>query len=206
MSFEGFQELLRQAQSGHAESMDRLWTLARPCLRDLCRRYDEPHRGDGDSDRIQAVVLRACQSLDQFRGSRDDEQAWLMFRAWLATIVQRVTANEARDRMRQRRHPLGGIVSLGRSPDDSSAAAIIDPVESAPTPGTQAQADEEAVLVRAAIERIPDGTDQQIVWLRFFEELSLQQIAQRLDLSYDKTRDRYQKSLKWLAQELSPLL
>jgi RNA polymerase sigma factor (sigma-70 family) len=197
--------LLRQAQTGDAESVERLWTMARPCLIDLCRRHQRAGL-DGDSDLVQAVVVRAWQSLDQFHGARDDEQTWWMFRAWLATIVQRVIANTTRDRQRQRRYPAHGIVPLEPAADDQSDVHGMDAVASDPTPGTLAQSHEEALLVREAIDRIADDTDRQIVQLRFFEELSLHQIAQRLGLSYDKTRERYHYCMTRLTRELAHLL
>jgi DNA-directed RNA polymerase specialized sigma24 family protein len=43
-----------------------------------------------------------------------------------------------------------------------------------------------------------------IVRLHFFDGLSLREIAERLDLSYDQVRHRYQTTLRSLEQELGP--
>ena len=48
--------------------------------------------------------------------------------------------------------------------------------------------------------------DREIVRLCFFDGLSLRQIAERLQLSYDKVRQRYHRSLKVLERELGGLL
>src|SRR5205823_6394028 len=80
----------------------------------------------------------------------------------------------------------------------------IDPAASDPTPSANVQADEQARLIRAALERIPDTTDREMVRLCFFEGLSLRQIAERLNLTYDEVRERYHSSLRLL--ERAPAL
>jgi RNA polymerase sigma factor (sigma-70 family) len=65
--------------------------------------------------------------------------------------------------------------------------------------------DEQARLVQAALERLADDTDRAILRLRFFDGLSLRQIAERLALSYDKVREHYQSGLGQLERELGRL-
>jgi RNA polymerase sigma factor (sigma-70 family) len=120
--------------------------------------------------------------------------------------MSRVRTNEARDRKRQRRRPAQGIVALNPTRGDTTDAIGVDPIANGPTPGTCAQRREEAELVRAAIDKLPDDIGRQIIVLRFFDELSLQQIAHRTGLSYDKVRERYRACMKLVEQELADLL
>jgi len=73
------------------------------------------------------------------------------------------------------------------------------------SPAASAQAEEDARLVRSAIDQIPGETDRAIIRLRFGEGLSLQEISQRLSLSYDEVRDRFHASIRHLEQELAEL-
>jgi RNA polymerase sigma factor (sigma-70 family) len=97
-------------------------------------------------------------------------------------------------------------VPLDGRASDHGEGRRIDPVASDPTPGRCAQRREEAALVWGAIENIPDKTDRLIVVLRFFEELSLQQISRRIGLKYDTVRERYRASMRLLESKLTDVL
>jgi RNA polymerase sigma factor (sigma-70 family) len=204
MTSDGFRDLVGRAQAGDVRAADRLLTIARPWLEEHCRSLGVAGP-ENESDIVQVSALRAWQNLDQFHGAHDDEQTYRMFRGWLGTIVRRVMANDRRDRHRQRRHPGQDVVPLV-GPGDGSDARRVDAVADEPTPSTRAQDWEEARLIRAAIEKIPDDIDRRIVHLRFFEALSLRAISQVIGLTYDKTRERYQDSMKLLERELAELL
>lgn len=109
-----------------------------------------------------------------------------------------------RDRKAQRRRPPQKIVRLQQAPTGASTSqgSAIDPADSELSPSQNVQADEQARRVRDRLARLPDPTDREIVRLRFFEGLSLRQIADRLQLSYDQVRDRYQHSMRRLERDL----
>ena len=206
---EGFHELLRQARAGDGQAMNWLVAILRPRLEQLARGYADPDRPDESaSDLVQEAWLRVWQKLGQFRGAADNEQTAAVFHDWVGQIVRHLGLNRERDRNAQRRRPPQKPVRLagGEPSESSSHGGGIDPAAGTPTPSATIQADEQAQMVRAAIERIPDTTDRTIVRLRFFDCLSLRQIAERLNLSYDKVRDRYQASMRLLERELGGLL
>ena len=64
---------------------------------------------------------------------------------------------------------------------------------------------ERSLLVQRALENIPDEADREIIRLFFFEQLSLSQIAQRLDWSYDRVRERYRQGMRQLERLLQTL-
>jgi RNA polymerase sigma-70 factor (ECF subfamily) len=209
MEPDGFHDLVRRAQAGDRQAMNRVLELLRPHLEAQARRYADPARASASvSDLVQEVRLRAWQKIDQFRGGTTDEQTLALFRAWLGQIVQRLGLNAQRRRKAQRRQPPQPLVPLSPSAGEGapSRAGGIDPVADGPTPSVNVRADEEARLVQAALEKIPDETDRAILRLRFFDGLSLRQTALQLGLGYDKVRDRYQLLLQRLERELGRFL
>ena len=112
-----------------------------------------------------------------------------------------------RDRHALRRQPPQPLVRLDAAAPDASGTEQRrrEPAASGPTPSANARADEEALLLQAALNRIPDPADREILRLCFFEGLSLRQIADRLQVSYDKVRQSYHRGLRFLERELEGL-
>ena len=200
---------LRLAQNGDRLALERLLAALRPRLEQLARGYPEPGGSrESTADLAQEGAVRIWQKLDQFQGGEDDAQTLAMFHDWVARIVRHLAVDGQRERHAQRREPPGGLRHLptAEAGESSSGGGGIDPAASGPTPSANLQADEQARLIRAALERIPDATDREMVRLCFFEGLSLRQIAERLNLTYDKVRERYHHSLRLLERELGGLL
>ena len=131
-----------------------------------------------------------------------------MFTDWVGQIVRHLALDRYRERHALCREPPQGVVRLGSPVPDNLTAPEggFDPPTREPTPSANARSDEQAQLVHRALTNIADDTEREIVRLCFFEGLSLRQIAERLDLSYDKVRERYHRSLKRLERELKGLL
>ena len=68
------------------------------------------------------------------------------------------------------------------------------------------RADEESEIVRRAVADLSDPLERQVLELHFFEGLSLRQIAERLDLTYDRVREPYRRAMRRLENRLSGLL
>ena len=66
--------------------------------------------------------------------------------------------------------------------------------------------DERALGVRRALDRIPDPVDRQIIVLRFFVGLSIEEIARRLRRPLENVRARYRFAVERLARDLRPYL
>jgi RNA polymerase sigma factor (sigma-70 family) len=200
--------LIASAQAGDAGAMDQLLELLRPYLEKLARDYADPdHASESTSDLVQESWLRAWQRLGQFSGGVAGEETLPMFRAWVGQIVHRLGLNRQRDRRAQRRQPAGRrIIPLAQEGYRSEAGdGAAFPEAGGPTPSAAASLDEEAHLVHQAIDSLADGIDRAIIRLRFFESLSLRQVAERLQLSYDQVRDRFRASMSILERRLGDL-
>jgi RNA polymerase sigma-70 factor (ECF subfamily) len=203
---EGFHDLLARARSGDRTAIEELLGLIRPWIEQVARDHPPPpSRGGSVSDLVQEAWLRAWQKLDQFQGAADEAQSLAMFRAWLARIVSRLGLNAARDAGAQQRTPPGKLLRLDgvRAADDSVPA--LDPSASAPTPSANVRAAEQARLVQEALARLTDPLDRDIIRLRFFEGLSLRQVAHRLGCNHETVRQRYHALLGRLQQDLKEL-
>jgi RNA polymerase sigma factor (sigma-70 family) len=152
-------------------------------------------------DRVQDVCLRVLKKLDQFQGAQlapDDEQAWALFCGWVRQIIHSVDVNARRDAEKVPRQ-------MPDAADSTSQPGVADPLAPGPTPSSIVRASERARRVLDALDKLPDLEGREIVRLRYFEGLSLKQIAARMGLSYDIVRDRYRVSMQRLRRELKGL-
>ncbi len=97
------------------------------------------------------------------------------------------------------RRRFGGSASRGEA---AASGSGVEPPHGDPTPSAVAATDEEARIVREAIERIPDETDRRIVTARFFDALSLREVSRRLEIPYKRVRARFHAAMTLLEREL----
>jgi RNA polymerase sigma-70 factor (ECF subfamily) len=199
----GFLNLLADARAGDRQATEKLLALMRPWLEQLARRHAPPRRADGSTaDLVQEAWLRAWQKLDQFQGSDNEVQALAMFRAWLERIVCRLGLNATRDQKAQQRNPGSPFLQLDGARASGSSGPVLDPSDGRPTPSANVQAEEEARRVHEALARLPDPLDRDIVRLRFFQGLSLRQIATQLGRDHETVRQRYHAAMHRLQGDL----
>lgn len=207
MEATGFQDLLSMARAGDKTATDRLLTLVRDHLATTAHKYDDARQAvESTSDLVQVASLRLWQHLPAFRGGDTDSESLAMFLAWSEQIVERLGLNALRDRSAQRRQPTGTIQRLSPNSAQDSSACVVEPAATDPSPSASARGREEAVCIKAAVERLTDETDRELLRLRFFQGHSLRQIADELPLSYDQIRDRFKAIMKRLERELEGLL
>jgi RNA polymerase sigma-70 factor, ECF subfamily len=208
MEAHGFRDLVRQAQTGDQRALDRLLSVVRPYLERLAQRYADPARpSESVSDLVQEAWVRAWRKLGQFRGAADDEQTRATFLAWAGRLLDRLSRNRRRDSDRRRRRPEQPLMSLDAAVPGGStyAGKAAEPAADQPTPSANVRAGERARLVREALAELADEKDREIVRLCFFEGLSLRQVADRLQFSYDAVRQRFHGSLRRLERRLEEL-
>ncbi len=188
--------------------MDRLLAILRPKLEKLARGYADPARAaESTEDVVQEAWLRAWQRLDQFKGGESGRETFAMFQSWMAQLVHRVGLNTKRSWMAQRRSPRQGRILPLKEGNDSSTGRNMG-LKSPGTdhiPSAEVLLDEEVHRVQSALDKIPNETDRSIIRLRFFEELSLREISKRLNLSYDKVRERFELGMKLIEDQLGRL-
>jgi RNA polymerase sigma factor (sigma-70 family) len=195
--------LLRRAQAADPHAVGRLLAVVRPQLEAWSQPFADPARPDESvSDLVQETWLRIWQSLDQFRGTGDDAATWAKFCSWLKTLTQNTGRNRRRDQTRLRRRPKQLLVALDGQAKTTGRTRAADIPGKEATPSTNVRANEKARRILEAVGRLPDEKDRAIVRLRFFEGLSLHQVAERLAMSYDQVRQRYRTSKQALAKAL----
>jgi RNA polymerase sigma factor (sigma-70 family) len=207
MHWDGVHALILRARDGDEQAWEALHALVQPYLLRLARRTLGPAWPEQSvSDLLQGTWLRAWQGLEGFRGGADDDETGLLFRAWLGRTLRNVSSNDRRARVATRRKPPSGTVSLDANrPGDSTGNPGLDPPADGSTPSANLRAQERNSAIHEALTRFTDVKDREIVRLRFFEEMSLAQIAKRLQVSYDEVRERFHKSLRRLESSLKEL-
>ncbi|MBK9388249.1 MAG: sigma-70 family RNA polymerase sigma factor [Planctomycetes bacterium] len=116
------------------------------------------------------------------------------FRRWLLRIAENCIGDhrdyELAGKRDMRRN---GSLALrsGSSSDDGTSGASFEPWGST-TPSRIASEKERAEKMRAALDRLPEEL-REVVRLRLFEDLLLEEIAVRLDLGISAVRHRFRK-------------
>jgi RNA polymerase sigma-70 factor, ECF subfamily len=179
---------IARARRGSQAELGALLDSFRPLMKRLAQQRIGPKlqvRLSG-SDLVQETLLSASQSFESFRGNSVQE-----LRQWLLTIFN------ARLNDGLRRHILAERRSVGMQNNES--------VISQAAPGTTAssivmQQEQTSLLVDAMLE-LPD-TDRTILLLRYTEQLSFEDIAQRVDLSLSNVWRRWSRSIATLRKHL----
>ncbi|MCZ6691866.1 MAG: sigma-70 family RNA polymerase sigma factor [Planctomycetota bacterium] len=205
---EEFGKILQRAQDGDRQAMDKVLQNLRPYLASLARPYADPIRPAGSTaDLLQDACLRAWRKLGTFEGGKNDEETFAMFRSWIGQIVRRLGLNSIRDRAAKGRIPSDKIVPLRPADGDSSGAGSDRDVPARTrTPSAYAREGEMAERIRSALESLADPTAATVVRLRFFDGMTIPEIAERLDMSPSQVRERHRSAMRRLRRELGEWL
>jgi len=150
------------------------------------------------SDLIQEAWIRVWQGLRDFEGTDNEEEAAAVFYQWLRRTAWHVMLNIREARQAQRRRPPGHVVRLG---DGDSTCPVVE--ASGKSPSGIAATSEDTCRVRKAVERIADPTDRAVIQLAFWDGLSLREIADILDQSYDSVRRRFHSALRGIELDVA---
>ena len=187
--------LLKSWASGDASALDALWPLVYDDLRRLARRQLVRERGDHTLQRT-ALVNEAFIRLS---GQRSME--WLnrqQFLSLASKIMRHVLVDYARQRNAQRRGDGAERLSL----HDTQAALELDEVQALAT------FDDDRVDVLAidsALLRLEklDPPQSQIVELRYFGGLTLEETADVTGTSLSSVKREWAIARAWLRRELA---
>jgi len=136
----------------------------------------------------QEVFLSVIRNLDSFQGGSQ-------FQTWLF----RIAANKARD-YRERRNAAkrgSGQIPISLQAEDPETGLTLDPPNTAPTPDTTLMNAEQGALVHQALEQLGDPC-RVIIELRYFGDLSYDEISHSLDLNPKTVSSRLSKCLDQL--------
>jgi RNA polymerase sigma-70 factor, ECF subfamily len=166
---------IQLAQNGDRNALDDLITAIRPLVQRQLTRY--PVTEDDKQDLLQTTLLQIVRRLDSFRGESS-------FTTWLF----RVTANEALMLMRsQRRHRSRLLEGL----EGDELDAITHDAYGFEEPFGEAH--DRAEHLRAALASLPKNY-QTVVAAHYGQDLGLQEIAQRFDMTEASVRSRLHRA------------
>jgi RNA polymerase sigma-70 factor (ECF subfamily) len=147
-------------------------------------------------DLVQETFLRAHREFDGFRGQGEPELA-----AWLRRILATTLAMLLRHYLGTKQRDLSMEQQLARDLDHSSWALEAGLAAPNSTPSQQASRREQAVLLAAALDRLPDDYREAIV-LRHLEQLPFPEVAQRMGRSLDSVKKLWVRGLAALRRLL----
>ncbi len=190
-------ELLLRWHNGDSDALEALLREHLPWIERLVRdRLGAQLRQRHDTqDIVQAALIEVLRDGPRFVLS-DREH----LRALLSRLVENVLRVHVRHAQAERRDvrrevaapPGDTLVFLDRRPADM------------PTPSQAASADEARAWVRLALEML-DPEDRDVVLWREYQGQSFAEVAQRLSVSEDAARMRFNRALPKLAKKLEQL-
>jgi RNA polymerase sigma-70 factor, ECF subfamily len=184
-------KLLLLARAGQGEALGQLLEIYRGYLTLLARmQINRRLQGKLDpADLVQETFLEAHRDFSQFRGTTEAELV-----GWLRQILVSNLANLLRRYFGTQRRDIRLERDLARELDQSSR--LLDQGLMAPSgsPSKQAQRREQAVLLAAALEQLPDDY-REVLLLRHLEELSFPQVAERMGRSVNAVEKLWARAL-----------
>jgi RNA polymerase sigma-70 factor (ECF subfamily) len=178
MAFSPDHALLLRVQAGETRAVGELMSELIPHIERQLLRY--PVTEEDRRDLLQATLMQVYRRIGSFRGDSS-------FSTWLF----RVTANSALMLMRSQRRHRARIVEGLELEDLSMLPAAND--------GTQERSDvelekrERDARVRAALAELPEDY-RDVVVAHYHEDLGLQEIADRFDLTESAVRSRLHRA------------
>ncbi len=184
--------LLAAARKGSDAALGQLLDRCRDYLLFVAGRElgDDLQGKLGASDLVQETFVQAQQAFERFQGESESEML-----AWL----RRMLLNQVLMARRRYSQTLKREVSREVSYEhDSQARAVVAalPAEGL-SPATALGLDEEAVAVEESIRELPEEY-QQVILLRNWEELTFDEIGQRIGRSADAARKLWVRALRQL--------
>ena len=174
-------QLAEAARRGDNDAWTQLFERYQPYLMSVASRVLDNHPPEDCSSVVQASLARGIEQVGQFRGQ---SQAELL--GWLTAIVR----NKALDR----RRVVKPITPLVTNVDEL-------PCPDTSTPSEQVSRRERAAVLLSALGRLPPD-DQEVINLRFFQDLRHQEVATRMGRTNDAVRSLLVRAMRRLRSEL----
>jgi len=185
MSRDGEAELLARCRQGETEAWDELFNRHYAAAGRFVFQLGFDFTREDVEEICQEVFLTVIKSLQSFQGN-------CQFQTWLF----RIALNRARD-YRQRQHAAkrgGGQITVPLHNDDPENGFTIDPPSPLPAPDLALLNSERLSLVGQALEQL-GGPCQEIIEMRYFGDLSYEEIAGELRLNQKTVSSRLSKCL-----------
>jgi RNA polymerase sigma-70 factor (ECF subfamily) len=178
-------ELLARCRRGEADAWDELFDRHYAAASRFIFQLGSQFTPEDVEEICQEVLLAVIKNLHSFQGSSQ-------FQTWLF----RIATNKARD-FREKQTAAkrgGGSVPLSLNAEDPETGLTLDPPSSAPAPDVDLLNAENAGLVRGALDRLEEPC-REIIELRYFGDLSYEEISAELRLNAKTVSSRLSKCL-----------
>lgn len=188
-------ELLARCRRGDAGAWDELFDLHYAAAgRFIFQLASDLTREDAE-EICQEAFLSVIRNLNSFHGESQ-------FQTWLF----RIAANKARD-FRKRRHAAkrgAGVTPVSLQAQDAETGLTPDPPAELPGPDELLMSAEKMALVREALDGLGEPC-REIVELRYFGDLSYEELSRTLKLNPKTVSSRLSKCLDRLEALARPL-
>jgi RNA polymerase sigma-70 factor (ECF subfamily) len=172
-------DTLRLATSGNGPALNDLVRELVPHIERQLLRY--PVADEDRRDLLQTTLMQVVRRLDSFRGDSS-------FSTWLF----RVTANEALMLMRAQRRQRARVVG-GLDLEDLASLPAMNDGDSQERSDVLVANHERDARVREAVAKLPEDY-RDVVLAHYHEDLGLQEIADRLELTESAVRSRLHRA------------
>ena len=178
-------ELIARCRRGEAEAWDELFDRHYAAAGRFVFQLGHDFTREDVEEICQEVFLSVIRNLDSFHGGSQ-------FQTWLF----RVAANRARD-YRQRQHAAkrgGGQTPVSLQAEDPETGLTLDPPGDTPAPDLTLMNAEQVALVHQALDQLGEPC-REIIELRYFGDLSYDEISHTLGLNPKTVSSRLSKCL-----------
>lgn len=178
-------QLLARCRQGDADAWDELFDRHYATAGRFVFQLASDFTPEDVEEVCQEVFLSVIRNLDSFQGGSQ-------FQTWLF----RIAANKARD-FREKQHAAkrgGGLAPLSLQAEDPETGLTIDAPSHAPSPDMDLLNAERVELVREALDHVGDPC-REIIELRYFGDLSYEELSQELKLNPKTVSSRLSKCL-----------
>lgn len=183
-------ELLVRCRGGDAEAWDELFDRHYAAAGRFIFQLASDFTPEDVEEICQEVFLSVIKNLHSFHGESQ-------FQTWLF----RIAANKGRD-YRERQHAAkrgGGQTPISLHAEDPETGLTIDPPSHAPAPDADLLNAERVELVRAALDQVGEPC-REIIELRYFGDLSYDELSRELKLNPKTVSSRLSKCLDRLEE------
>ena len=183
-------ELLARCRRGDAGAWDELFDLHYAAAGRFVFQLAPDFSREDSEEICQEAFLSVIKNLDSFQGESQ-------FQTWLF----RIAANKARD-FREKRIAAkrgGGQTTISLQAENPETGLTPDPPDHLPAPDEDLMNAEQQASVRAALDQL-SGPCREIVELRYFGDLSYEELSATLDLNVKTVSSRLSKCLDRLEE------
>jgi RNA polymerase sigma-70 factor (ECF subfamily) len=178
-------DLIRRCRRGESRAWDELFDRHYAAAGRFIFQLAHDFSLEDTEEICQEVFLSVIKNLHSFQGN-----------CQLQTWIFRIAANKARD-YRQRRQAAkrgGGQTTVSLQADLTADAIKLDPPSTAPGPDAMLMSTERMALLQAALSELGEPC-REIIELRYFGDLSYEELSEALDMNPKTVSSRLSKCL-----------